>query len=121
MNRVNDGGAEFRPQPVRPLVVGGIRRFKSRLRKATCGGKSRLQILFLLLAASRSIFGAEGQSESPWDWSATLRSGVGYKDNVLLSDLFKESSIFTFNDAEAFLFRIPENGWEFTGVFTAED
>ncbi|HUS35969.1 MAG TPA: hypothetical protein VM680_11515 [Verrucomicrobiae bacterium] len=91
-----------------------------------------------MLAAGASTFGANAptepdpkadnaatadvpEKESVWDWSATLRGGVGYKDNVLLSDFFKESSVFTFTDVEAFLFRLPTDGWEFTGVFTAED
>jgi hypothetical protein len=58
---------------------------------------------------------------SPWDWSATLRGGGGYKDNLLLSDLFKESSAFSFVDVDAFLFRAPVNGWEFTGFVSGED
>jgi hypothetical protein len=74
----------------------------------------------LFLGAASSVWAAE-ESASPWDWSATLRGGAGYKDNVLLSQFFKESSVFTFTEAEAYLFRIPQNGWEFTGVFTGED
>jgi hypothetical protein len=83
--------------------------------------------ILLLFAAGNSIFAADAATEaaeetvSPWDWSATLRTGVGYKDNILLSDFFKESSVFTFTDAEAFLFRVPTDGWEFTGIFTGED
>src|SRR5688572_21516052 len=32
------------------------------------------------------------EENSPWDWSATVRGGAGYKDNIFLSDFFKESS-----------------------------
>lgn len=75
----------------------------------------------LLLGGGISVFAADNDV-SAWDWSATLRGGAGYKDNVLLSDFFKESSAFTFTGAEAFLFRVPtENPWEFTGVLSGED
>jgi hypothetical protein len=90
----------------------------------TCRANARLRSAFLLLAAGISIFAAEEEATpdvSPWDWSASLRGGAGYKDNVLLSRFFPESSIFSFTEAEAFLFRIPTDGWEFTGVFTGED
>jgi hypothetical protein len=89
------------------------------LRRAACRATARLRTVFLFAAAATSIFAAD--DTSPWDWSATLRSGAGYKDNILLSQFFPESSVFTFNELEAFLFRIPTDGWEFTGVFTGED
>jgi hypothetical protein len=96
------------------------------LRRTFSRASARLRTLLLFFAATASALGAEPVEESvdepsPWDWSATLRGGLGYKDNILLSDFFKESSIFTITDAEAFLFRVPTDGWEFTGVFTAED
>jgi hypothetical protein len=131
MNRVSTGVAEFRLWPARPFVGGGSRSFSSRLRRNFSGAVRPLRGLLLLFAAGGSALGAEAdaaaaeiptEKESLWDWSATVRAGLGYKDNVLLSDFFKESSIFTFTDAEAFLFRLPtDDGWEFTGVFTAED
>lgn len=149
MNRAVTGAAEFRLRSALPLVAGGKRSFSSRLRRSFFRAARPLRGLFLLLAAGGSAFGADASAEagtndptdpkdtkevaeaanapeipeedSPWDWSATVRGGVGYKDNVLLSDFFKESSVFTFLDAEAFLFRLPTDGWEFTGVFTAED
>jgi hypothetical protein len=90
--------------------------------------KASLRALLLLVtgtaglaADAASTAPAVDDEISPWDWSATLRAGVGYKDNVLLSDFFKESSVFTFTEAEAFLFRVPTDGWEFTGVLTGED
>jgi hypothetical protein len=94
------------------------------MRRKFSRARSPLRTLFLLLTAGSSVFGADSTEpveESPWDWSAAVRGGLGYKDNILLSDFFKESSIFTFIDAEAFLFRVPTDGLEFTGVFTAED
>jgi hypothetical protein len=104
-----------------------------------------LRTLLLFAGAGTSIFAADsadtptsGESQkqsqaqtptkaeveekiSPWDWSGTLRTGVGYKDNILLSDFFKESSVFTMAGMEAFLFRVPTDGWEYTGFISAED
>jgi hypothetical protein len=71
---------------------------------------------------SRATEEALQEPVSPWDWSATLRGGVGYKDNILLSDFFKESSIFTFTEADFFFFRVPtDDAWEFTGVLSGQD
>ncbi len=61
------------------------------------------------------------KQESPWDWSATLNAGAGYKDNILLSDFNQESSIFTFTSADVFLLRVPIDGWEFAGILNGED
>lgn len=58
---------------------------------------------------------------SPWDWSLQLRAGGGYKDNLLISDFNKESSAFSLTEAELFVFRAPVDGWEFSGLLTAED
>jgi hypothetical protein len=118
-NRVNERGADARCGPVMPQGMEKIRRL-GRLRRATGRAGTRLRTAFLFFAAGTSLLAAE-EHVSPWDWSATLRSGAGYKDNVLLSQFFKESSVFTFAEAEAFLFRVPLDGWEFTGVFTGED
>lgn len=132
MNR-RQTGAEFRLGPERPFGWGDIRRIGSRLRRSFLRARLPLRTLILLLGTGGTVFGADGgaagneveveeaMEESPWDWSATVRGGLGHKDNVLLSDFFTESSVFTFTDAEAFLFRVPTDGWEFTGVFTGED
>lgn len=58
---------------------------------------------------------------SLWDWSLQLRGGAGYKDNLLLSDFNKESSAFTFSEAEFFVFRAPVDGLELNGFVVAED
>src|SRR5688572_1355789 len=115
MNRVRTGGTEFRQGPARPFGLGGIRRFSSRLRRSFSFARPPLRTALLLVAACGSVVAADADAdantaasanaeadvqeavaaeESPWDWSATVRGGLGYKDNILLSDFFKESSVF---------------------------
>lgn len=64
---------------------------------------------------------SKAEEISPWDLSTTAKGGLGYKDNVLLSDFNKESSFFTFLEGELFLYRVPVDGWEFSGLLSAED
>jgi hypothetical protein len=133
-----NGGLKFRltTETGHGLVAKeGTNRSKTgRLPRVTRRLRDALRAL-LLFAAGSSIFSADIESAhsqspapadveekiSPWDWSGTLRTGVGYKDNILLSDFFKESSVFTFAGAEAFVFRVPTDGWEYTGFISGED
>jgi hypothetical protein len=87
---------------------------------AFCRLKTAALTVLLFTATSASPWAADEET-SPWDWSASVRSGAGYKDNILLSEFFKESSIFTFNEADFFVFRVPVDGWELTSVLTGED
>jgi hypothetical protein len=64
---------------------------------------------------------AKNEETSPWDTSVSLRGGAGYKNNVLLSDFNRESSVFTLSSADFFIFHVPVNGWEFSSFLTAED
>ena len=137
-----NGGLKFRlaTEAGRRLVAKQERNRSKRGRGLRAPRRLRNALrLLLLFAAGTSIFGADnsetttlGQSQSQaaaevekkislWDWSGTLRTGVGHKDNILLSDFFKESSVFTFAGLEAFLFRVPTDGWEYTGFVSAED
>src|SRR5688572_12449866 len=109
MNRaVTGAAAKFRLASVQLVVGGENRSFSSRLRGGFRRATGPLRGLLLLFAAGASTFAADAtadrapdsapeipEEESLWDWSATVRGGLGYKDNVLLSDFFKESSIFT--------------------------
>jgi hypothetical protein len=77
--------------------------------------------IFLSLSSIASPSGQETDSVSPWDWSLQVRGGAGHKDNVLLSDFNKESSAFTFTEAEFFLYRAAVDSWEFNSFFSLED
>src|SRR5688500_7935429 len=77
---------------------------------------------FAFAAAAVFSVSAAEQKEASWDWELYLRGGGGYKDNVLLSDINKESSVFTLTEVEAFVFRLPgDDGWEVTGLAAFED
>lgn len=48
-----------------------------------------------------------------WNSSAELRSGFGYKDNVLLRHTKPQGSAFWNSGAELMVFRLPADGWHF--------
>lgn len=48
-----------------------------------------------------------------WDYSGEVRGGLGYKDNVLLSNTNAIGSGFWMSGAEAMLFRLPTGGWQY--------
>lgn len=75
----------------------------------------------LLWASLGGVSGFAAESLSLWDWSLQLRTGGGYKDNILLSDFNKESSAFSFTELEFYVFRAPVDSWEFTAILTADD
>jgi hypothetical protein len=77
-------------------------------------------LFFATLLAGRFAFAAE-EEVSPWDLSANVREGVGYKDNILLSDLNKEGSVFSLTTIDFFAYHFPLNGWEFTSFISGED
>ena len=47
-----------------------------------------------------------------WSWSASLETGVGYRDNLLLSSTAEERSGFLHAAAEVLLLRMPGRGLE---------
>jgi hypothetical protein len=55
-----------------------------------------------------------------WDTSFNLTSGAGYRDNVLFGNLNQQDSAFLRLGAEATLWRLPANGWEFYAYFLFE-
>jgi hypothetical protein len=49
-----------------------------------------------------------------WYKDFTLRSGFGYKDNVLLSSVNPEGSAFWTAGADVLVYRLPTQSWEFS-------
>lgn len=58
---------------------------------------------------------------SPWDTVFTFQSSAGYKDNVSLSAVRPSGSPFVRNQAEAIVFRLPVDGWDFNAFLSGED
>ncbi|HZR20658.1 MAG TPA: hypothetical protein VFE51_25475 [Verrucomicrobiae bacterium] len=56
-----------------------------------------------------------------WDKDVILRTGVGYKDNVLLSPGSGEGSGFVTTGLDLTLFRLPLDGWEFSLILLGDD
>jgi hypothetical protein len=56
-----------------------------------------------------------------WDKDITLRAGVGYKDNVLLSPTLPQGSGFFASGLDLTVFRLPFNGVGFNFAVSAED
>jgi hypothetical protein len=96
------------------------------LEQNVCAGRFqcfvRICAVILLIAFSfPATFAQDTNVVSPWDWSLQIRGGAGHKDNVLLSDFNKESTAFTFTEAEFFLYRAAIDSWEFNSFFSVED
>ncbi|HEY9173104.1 MAG TPA: hypothetical protein VI136_12525 [Verrucomicrobiae bacterium] len=57
-----------------------------------------------------------------WNTAFEVRGGLGYKDNVTLSpNEAAEASGFWLSRAEAMIFRLPSQGWQFNFFATADD
>lgn len=99
-------------------------------------GRRNIRKLFFALLVGGTIHSAtSGAEEEPlpaldeaeedipaWDLSANLKAGAGYKSNVALSNINRESSAFTGLDLDTFLFRAPiRDPWEVGWLVTGED
>lgn len=58
---------------------------------------------------------------SLWDKSLNVRAGLGYNDNLLLSDVNHEESPFVTTGIEATLLRLPVDGTEVSVFLSGED
>jgi len=56
-----------------------------------------------------------------WDQQITLSSGLGYKDNVLLSAFNPRSSPFFVNGLDWVVLRLPLDGWQVEGSIDGND
>jgi hypothetical protein len=56
-----------------------------------------------------------------WDGQGTLSSGVGYKDNILLSPFNPHGSPFFINGLDLTAIRLPLDGWQIEASFTGND
>lgn len=56
-----------------------------------------------------------------WDEQASLSSGLGYKDNVLLSAFNPHGSAFFVNGLDAMVMRVPLDGWQIVGAVVGDD
>ena len=65
--------------------------------------------------------GSDEHAASIWDKSVTLRGGLGYDDNVLLSTDNEQRSPFWDTGLELMLFRLPVDQHQFYFFLSAED
>jgi hypothetical protein len=56
-----------------------------------------------------------------WDEQIALYSGVGYKDNVLLSAFNPRGSAFVIDGVDLAVMRLPLDGWQVVGVVVGDD
>jgi len=56
-----------------------------------------------------------------WDQQIALFSGVGYKDNVLLSPVNPRGSGFFINGLDLMVLRLPLDGWQVVGMVVGDD
>ena len=56
-----------------------------------------------------------------WDKDVVLRTGVGYKDNVLLAPSGAKGSGFVTSGLDLTIFRLPLDGWEFSLTMVGDD
>jgi hypothetical protein len=56
-----------------------------------------------------------------WDEQISLSSGVGYKDNVLLSPFYPRGSQFFINGLDLMVLRVPLDGWQVVGSLVGDD
>jgi hypothetical protein len=56
-----------------------------------------------------------------WDEQIALYSGVGYKDNVLLSPFNPRGSAFVIDGVDLAVMRLPLDGWQVEGVVVGDD
>jgi hypothetical protein len=57
---------------------------------------------------------------SPWSATASAHSGIGYKDNLLLSHAGEEGSGFARGGVEAFLWHLPTGRVDYVALVSAE-
>jgi hypothetical protein len=56
-----------------------------------------------------------------WDQQIALSSGLGYKDNVLLSAFNPRGSAFFINGLDLMVLRLPLDGWKVVGAIAGDD
>lgn len=56
-----------------------------------------------------------------WDEQVSLSSGLGYKDNVLLSATNSHGSAFCVNGLDLMVIRLPMDGWKVVGFIVGDD
>jgi hypothetical protein len=56
-----------------------------------------------------------------WDEQVNVSSGVGYKDNVLLSAFNPRGSAFAVNGLDLMVLRLPMDGWKVVGAIVGDD
>jgi hypothetical protein len=56
-----------------------------------------------------------------WDKQIALSSGLGYKDNVLLSAFNARGSAFFISGLDLTVLRLPLDGWQVAGLISADD
>ncbi len=56
-----------------------------------------------------------------WDQQVTLSSGIGYKDNILLSAFNPRGSAFFVNGLDLMVLRLPLDGWKVVGLIDGDD
>jgi hypothetical protein len=56
-----------------------------------------------------------------WSDQISVFSGLGYKDNVLLSPFNPHGSAFVVNGLDAVIIRLPLDGWKVEGTISGED
>jgi len=56
-----------------------------------------------------------------WDEQASLSSGLGYKNNVLLSAFNPHGSAFFINGVDLMVMRLPLDGWQIVGSLIGDD
>ena len=56
-----------------------------------------------------------------WDEQVTVSSGLGYKNNVLLSQYNLQGSAFNINGIDWMVMRVPLDGWQIVGSLIGDD
>ena len=56
-----------------------------------------------------------------WDEQCSVSSGLGYKDNVLLSALNPQGSAYSLNSVDLMAYRMPLDGWEIVASLMGDD
>jgi hypothetical protein len=97
------------------------------LRRITCIAGTAI---FVLLSMGR-VSAADDKDDlelltkdlgiSLWDESYSVRTGVGYKDNVLLEESDARQSPFFINGLELTIFRLPVDPWVYYFFMTGDD
>jgi hypothetical protein len=56
-----------------------------------------------------------------WDEQVSVSSGLGYKENVLLSAFDPRGSAFVVNGLDLMVLRLPLDGWQVVGLLVGDD